>query len=107
MQKPKRPRGRPRKIESMNIVNSDIEDVAETIKLHMLAWPGVFELHVDSAGNASLNKQDWLQGKDKLPDEWLVGSYTGRVSVITIEDDLTSRLKEIKRTYGKEMQHVG
>lgn len=92
----KRPRGRPRKVDRMNIVTSDVEDVAETVKLHIMAWAGLWELHVDEDGNAYIDQPHRPHYPERRLDEWLVGTYTGKVPVAEIEDDLVARLREIK-----------
>lgn len=93
----KRPRGRPGKVDTMNILERDIEDVAETIKLRIMSYRGQWEVHVDPAGAVYLDQPLRPRYAAVRPDGWLVGTYTSSVPVQTIEDDLVERLKEITK----------
>ena len=93
----RRRRGRPSALAAMNIRVSDIEDVAEAIKLRILANGGTWEISVGPDGAVYDDNLDSSGLGRPLPESWLVGTYTTKARVSMIEDDLMIRLREIER----------
>lgn len=82
----------------LNILRTDIEDVAEAIKLRLMTRDLAAQVGVDSAGDVSIV---WAGGKD-VPAAWLVGTYTRKAKVDDIEFDLVERLRELQASRGKQ-----
>ena len=93
----RRRRSRPSALAAMNIMISDIEDVAEAIKLRILANGGTWEISVGPDGAVYDDNLDSSGLGRPLPESWLVGTYTTKARVSMIEDDLMIRLREIER----------
>lgn len=81
----------------LNIIRTDIEDVAEAIKLKLMARDEPAQIGVDSAGDVTIV---W-PGKADVPAAWLVGTYTRKARVDDIEFDLVERLRELKTETAK------
>lgn len=77
----------------MNLLREDIEDIAERIKLRVLA-KGPHTVFVKRNGTTNLYPASdaRVQAHDDLD---LVGSYTRQARVVDIEDDLRTRMREI------------
>lgn len=91
----KRPRGRPQRVDGMNLMDFDPEEVAEAIKLRFISRPGKWEVHAGPDGAVYLDQPENPRYAMPRPDEWLVGTYSHTIPVQTIEDDLHVRLREI------------
>ena len=89
--------GRPSQLAKMNILHADIEDVAEAVKLRMLAAGGTWEISVGPDGAVYDDKLGSSGLGRPLPESWLVGTYTTKARVSMIEEDLMIRLREIER----------
>lgn len=89
--------GRPSQLAKMNILHADIEDVAEAIKLRILANGGTWEISVGPDGAVYDDNLDSSGLGRPLPESWLVGTYTTKARVSMIEEDLTIRLREIEK----------
>ena len=89
--------GRPSQLAKMNILHADIEDVAEAIKLRILANGGTWEISVGPDGAVYDDNLDSSGLGRPLPESWLVGTYTTKARVSMIEEDLMIRLREIER----------
>lgn len=89
--------GRPSQLAKMNILHADIEDVAEAIKLRILANGGTWEISVGPDGAVYDDNLDSSGLGRPLPESWLVGTYTTKARVSMIEEDLMIRLREIEK----------
>lgn len=81
----------------MNILRTDIEDVAEALKLKLMARDEPAQIGVDDAGDVSIA---WA-GRPDVPDDWLVGTYTRKARVDDLEFDLVERLRELQAKQAK------
>lgn len=83
--------------QPLNILRTDIEDIAESIKLKLMARDESAQIGVDSAGDVSIA---WPGAVD-VPADWLIGTYTRKARVDDIEFDLVERLRELKAEQAK------
>ncbi|MCD9096171.1 hypothetical protein [Luteimonas fraxinea] len=83
--------------QPLNIFRTDIEDIAESIKLKLMAHDEAAQIGVDSAGDVSIA---WPDAAD-VPADWLIGTYTRKARVDDIEFDLVERLRELKAQQAK------
>ena len=79
----------------MNLLNDDIETIAERVKLRAMA-AGPVEVMIEDSGKVHLRGADKWQRK-AIPDRCRVGIYTRAAQCDEIEDDLIVRLREIAR----------
>lgn len=81
----------------MNVLTDDIEEIADSIKLRMVARGGVWAVYVDDGGRMLMDRvSDGRRIRD-LPDESLVARYTKGIPTADIEDDLVCRMREIRQ----------
>lgn len=77
----------------MNLLNDEIQNIAELVKLRAMA-AGPVDVHVEDSGRVHLR----IAGSERnklLPDRCRVGIYTRAAQCGEIEDDLIVRLREI------------
>ena len=79
----------------MNLLNDDIETIAERVKLRAMA-AGPVEVMIEDSGKVHLRGADKWQRK-RMADACRVGVYTRAATCDEIEDDLIVRLREIAR----------
>lgn len=89
-------RGRPTIAVSNNILRDEVEDVAEAIKLRILANGGTWEVHAGPDGQVHMDRPDNPEFSSPPPDAWLVGVYTRQSKCEEIEEDIMLRLREIQ-----------
>lgn len=80
----------------MNILTDDIEQVAESIKLRMIARGGNWAVYVGKTGRVKTERV----GDDRLkspPDSDMMGTYNRKATVSDIEDDLVCRMRELRK----------
>ncbi len=77
----------------MNLLHDEIEEIAERIKLRILA-KGPHAVFVKRAGQVSLYHPN-DERTDRCYPLDLIGSYTRAAAVADIEDDLRARRREI------------
>lgn len=81
----------------MNVLTDEIEEIAESIKLRMMARGGTWSVYVrDDAEMRMERLSDGHRLRD-LPDAWLVGRYTKAIPTSVIEDDLVCRMWELRK----------
>lgn len=83
-------------VVKLNILRSEIEKVAESIKLKLISRGGTWRVYVLPDGDVVLERID-QPAKLEKPDHWLIGTYTKAVKVEELEDDLTARYHELRR----------
>lgn len=83
------------RLEDLNALQADVEDVAEAIKLRVMSRRGAWEVYVNPAGAVFLEQTRQPRYAKAQPEGWLIGAYTSKVPVIVIEEDLIERLREI------------
>ncbi|WP_372362887.1 hypothetical protein ACCQ10_09330 [Xanthomonas sp. NCPPB 1325] len=77
----------------MNLLREDIEDIAERIKLRVIA-KGPHAVFVKRNGTTNLYPVTDERAMCRAGAD-LVGSYTRQAPVVDIEDDLRARMREI------------
>lgn len=78
----------------MNLLTDEIEDIAERIKLRIIAKGGTYLVYAKPSGVMSMG----TPGEARIeshPDCNLVGCYTRTAQCADIEDDLRVRWREI------------
>lgn len=79
-----------------NILQHEIEDVAEGIKLRMLASKAPMTVYVRDDGGVLTDRTHDSRRTHDLPAGWLVGCYTPKAKCDDLEDDLVMRLAELR-----------
>lgn len=80
----------------MNVLTDEIEEIAESIKLRMIARGGTWAVYVRDDGKMLMDRvSDGRRIRD-LPDESLVARYTKHAPTTDIEDDLVCRMWELR-----------
>lgn len=81
----------------MNVLTDEIEDIAESIKLRMIARGGTWAVHVGDDGKMLMDRVSDGRRLRDLPEESLVGRYTKVIPTADIKDDLVYRMREIRQ----------
>ncbi|AJQ88063.1 hypothetical protein ACQR5V_21465 [Xanthomonas oryzae pv. oryzicola] len=77
----------------MNLLRDEIEDIAERIKLKLIA-KGPQCVYAKHTGTVAVYRASDVRNETCSP-ACMVGSYTRAVKVVEIEDDLRARMREI------------
>lgn len=89
--------GGPIAAEGMNILSCDVEDVAEAIKLRILARVSQWHVYVNDDGGVIMDGHQSTRRPHNIDSAWMIGVYTNKTPCAVIEDDLKERLREIQR----------
>lgn len=79
-----------------NLLTSEVEEVAEWIKLRIMASTNAHMVLVRDDGAVVLARHDQPTTSKPIPDHWHVGTYRKGIKVADIEDDLVARLAELR-----------
>lgn len=78
-----------------NLLRGDVEEIAEGIKLRILASKVTTTVYVRPDGGVLTERTNDSRRTQDLPDSWLVGVYTRSTKCDELEDDLVVRLAEL------------
>lgn len=81
----------------MNVLTDEIEEIAESIKLRMMARGGTWAVYVRDDGKMLMDHVGDSRRIRDLPDEWLLARYTRAMTTAGIEDDLVCRMWELRK----------
>lgn len=81
----------------MNVLTDEIEEIAESIKLRMIARGGTWTVYVGDDGKMYMDRKNEERRSRELPDAWILARYTKGVPVSDIEDDLVCRMWELRK----------
>jgi len=81
----------------VNIRRDGVEEVADAVKLALLAHKTPFDVYLDGDGFLRMDNVNLSKRVNPLPAEWLVGRFTRAVKVDDLEDALVAHLNEIRQ----------
>ena len=80
----------------MNVLTDEIEEIAESIKLRMVARGGTWTVYVRDDGSMVMDRDADVRRSRPIPDSCILARYTKAIPVADIEDDLVCRMNEIR-----------
>lgn len=86
---------RPGPAPSLNLLEQDVEQVAEAVKLRVIARTGTIAVYVRPDGSVVMEKVGEERAAQEMPAHWMVGTYDRKALVAEIEDDLSLRYREL------------
>lgn len=88
--------GRPSIAERMNLLADGAAELAEAIKLRLMAKRDTVTVYVDGHGVVRVDPFTMDDTAKTPPASWIVGTYVPTAALDMIEDDLAVRLAEIR-----------
>ena len=82
-------------LRGLNLVKEDVADVALAVHRRIRTTGSPITVYVGDTGTVQMHSDRVPPPADKYKDHWLVGRYTIQAPILTIEDDLVLRRREI------------